>query len=111
MPFVKQEKCKRGHLLDEKNTYLYTRKDGRVGRNCRKCRNKHTRWKRNPHARYKGDRCEICEFVAINECQLDVHHRDGNHDNNAETNLQTLCANCHRLVSLMQEQFKNMQSR
>jgi 5-methylcytosine-specific restriction endonuclease McrA len=30
-------------------------------------------------------------------CQLDVHHRDGDHANNNEQNLMTLCANCHRL--------------
>jgi 5-methylcytosine-specific restriction endonuclease McrA len=111
MPFVKQEKCKRGHLLDEKNTYLFKRKDGRLSRSCRKCRNKQTRLKRNPHARHKGDHCEICQFVPVHECQLDVHHLDGNHANNDRANLQTVCANCHRLLTLMQNQFRNKDSR
>ena len=31
------------------------------------------------------------------EWQLEVDHIDGNHDNNEESNLQTLCACCHRL--------------
>jgi 5-methylcytosine-specific restriction endonuclease McrA len=29
--------------------------------------------------------------------QLDVDHIDGDHTNNELNNLQTLCANCHRL--------------
>jgi 5-methylcytosine-specific restriction endonuclease McrA len=29
--------------------------------------------------------------------QLDVDHIDGNHANDDPSNLQTLCANCHRL--------------
>lgn len=41
--------------------------------------------------------CEHCGFVAIHRCQLDVDHIDGNHFNNDTSNLQTLCANCHRL--------------
>lgn len=106
MPFVKQETCKRGHPLDEANTYLHKRKDGRVMRGCRKCRNYYTRLRKRPHIAFKGDHCEICSFVAIHECQLDVHHLDGNHKNNAAGNLQTLCANCHRLVTFMMEHGK-----
>ena len=26
---------------------------------------------------------------------LEVHHKDGNHENNLEENLQLLCPNCH----------------
>lgn len=33
----------------------------------------------------------------MHHCQLDVDHIDGNHSNNKLSNLQTLCANCHRL--------------
>lgn len=49
------------------------------------------------YARYKGDRCECCGFVAVHPCQLDVDHLDGNGANHDPSNLQTLCANCHRL--------------
>jgi 5-methylcytosine-specific restriction endonuclease McrA len=41
--------------------------------------------------------CEICGFKPDHYCQLDVDHKDGNHRNNDQDNLQTLCANCHRL--------------
>jgi 5-methylcytosine-specific restriction endonuclease McrA len=41
--------------------------------------------------------CELCGFVAVHPCQLDVDHIDGNHKNNRMSNLQTLCSNCHRL--------------
>ena len=41
--------------------------------------------------------CEKCGFIAKHRCQLDVDHIDGDHDNNLESNLQTLCSNCHRV--------------
>lgn len=46
---------------------------------------------------FRGDSCELCGFVATWSGQLDVDHIDGNHFNNKPNNLQTLCANCHRL--------------
>ena len=50
-----------------------------------------TLWKiKKPH-------CERCGFIADDPCQLDVHHIDRNNKNNNQSNLQTLCANCHRL--------------
>ncbi len=42
-------------------------------------------------------KCTICGFEAKHRVQLDVDHIDGNHTNNDESNLQLLCANCHRL--------------
>jgi 5-methylcytosine-specific restriction endonuclease McrA len=44
-----------------------------------------------------GDVCGRCGFVPVVLAQLDVHHRDGDHSNNAPENLETICANCHRL--------------
>lgn len=44
-----------------------------------------------------GVSCERCGFVAVHPAQLDVHHKDLNHSNNEKENLETLCANCHRL--------------
>lgn len=45
--------------------------------------------------------CEMCGFIAIHRVQLDVDHIDGNHQNSEQTNLQTICANCHRLKTVM----------
>jgi len=41
--------------------------------------------------------CDKCGFKAEDKCQLDVDHIDGDHNNNEQSNLQILCANCHRL--------------
>jgi 5-methylcytosine-specific restriction endonuclease McrA len=49
------------------------------------------------YQRYKNPACERCGFVAVDPLQLDVHHRDHNHHNNHPENLETVCANCHRL--------------
>ena len=57
--------------------------------------------KKNSNAKnykmHKKDYCELCGFVAKHSSQLDVDHIDGNSFNNNVDNLQTLCANCHRL--------------
>lgn len=50
------------------------------------------------------EKCERCNFIPAHVCQLDVDHIDGNHKNNDPTNLQTLCANCHRLKSWQERQ-------
>jgi 5-methylcytosine-specific restriction endonuclease McrA len=47
--------------------------------------------------RTKNDHCNKCGFVAEDPIQLDVDHIDGNPSNNDPSNTQTLCANCHRL--------------
>ena len=57
---------------------------------CWKCRI-------NDYRKHKKDHCEYCGFVAIHMVQLDVDHIDGDRTNNSIENLQTLCANCHRL--------------
>jgi 5-methylcytosine-specific restriction endonuclease McrA len=48
------------------------------------------------YKKYKKDKCEKCDFKG-DPIQLDVHHKDHNRKNNSPDNLQTLCANCHRL--------------
>jgi hypothetical protein len=60
------------------------------------CRNKYNQY-RSRQFKNKKDYCESCGFIAEHRSQLDVDHIDGNHNNNDMTNLQTLCANCHRL--------------
>ena len=59
------------------------------------------------HILHKGDICELCGFVPINKVQLDVDHIDGNHENNDPSNLQTLCANCHRLKTYMNKDWQS----
>ena len=51
----------------------------------------------SPHRLHKKKTCETCGFVPMHPCQLDVDHIDGNHNNNEESNLQTICKNCHAL--------------
>ena len=55
-----------------------------------------------PYIRFKKDVCQRCGFVPEHKSQLDVDHIDGDHNNNYEDNLQTLCANCHRLKTALQ---------
>jgi hypothetical protein len=50
-----------------------------------------------PYAVHKKDACEKCGFIPVHASQLDVDHIDGDRWNNDIANLQTLCANCHRL--------------
>lgn len=54
-----------------------------------------------PYRRFKKEKCDFCGFVPVHSCQLDVDHKDGNKNNNSLENLQTLCANCHRLKTLL----------
>jgi hypothetical protein len=61
---------------------------------CREC---HDILYRKPYKAFKKEHCEECGFVAVHRIQLDVHHIDHDHNNNVESNLKTLCANCHRL--------------
>lgn len=51
-----------------------------------------------PHRKHLKDSCERCGFIPERLCQLDVHHLNGDHSDNRPENLQTLCANCHRLT-------------
>ena len=53
--------------------------------------------RKRPYRAFVKDQCERCGFIPEHLCQLDVDHKDADHKNNAPENLQTLCANCHRL--------------
>lgn len=66
---------------------------------CRRCKKEVYD---KPYLNHRKDYCEMCGFVPTNMCQLDVDHIDGNHINNTPDNLQTLCANCHRLKTYIQ---------
>lgn len=49
-----------------------------------------------PWLKHRGDSCESCSYRPFFKRALDVHHRDGDKDNNETYNLMTLCATCHR---------------
>lgn len=63
--------------------------------------------KARPYLIFKKDVCECCGFKPTHLCQLDVDHIDGNHNNNALENLQTLCANCHRLKTFLNRDWED----
>lgn len=67
----------------------------------------HPRWTGNNYKRFRKTFCEYCKFIALQPCQLDVDHIDGDKKNNSPENLQTLCANCHRLKSWENDDYKN----
>ena len=70
------------------------------GNQIYRCRTAHMfdeHLRRRPHLVFRESTCSKCGFVPEHLSQLDVDHIDGNNSNNSPENLQTLCANCHRL--------------
>jgi hypothetical protein len=45
----------------------------------------------------KKNKCEQCNFIAEDKCQLDIVYKDNNKKNKDKSNLKTLCANCSRI--------------
>ena len=72
----------------------------RLGKKCGSCRKK-------PWTVFKKDVCQLCGFVPVHRVQLDVDHIDANKMNNDPNNLQTLCANCHRLKTYLNSDWLN----
>jgi hypothetical protein len=62
---------------------------------------------RKPYTLFKKNYCECCGFIPVHMCQLDVDHIDGNKENNNPENFRTLCANCHRLKTRIEEDYLN----
>jgi 5-methylcytosine-specific restriction endonuclease McrA len=70
---------------------------------CRSCeRTLYPSSKPIGYRKFKNICCDACGFIPLHKCQLDVDHIDGDHSNNNPDNLQTLCANCHRLKTYIQ---------
>lgn len=57
----------------------------------------------------RGVRCESCGLVEWmgQPIPLEMHHLDGDTDNNLESNLQLLCPNCHALTGTHKRRNKN----
>jgi len=71
------------------------------------CYTVYRRWKKeHVYTKYKKEFCEKCPFIPAHPSQLDVDHIDGNHSNHNPENLQTLCANCHRLKTINNQDYK-----
>jgi len=53
--------------------------------------------KRSLKENYKIHQCEKCKLTKWNNelIPLELHHIDGDHNNNNLNNLQLLCPNCH----------------
>lgn len=58
------------------------------------------------YRKLRDSKCYGCDFIPIDVCQLDVHHIDKCNKNNSPENLVTLCANCHRLITKINNQRK-----
>lgn len=82
-------------------------------KHCGSCRSILRRYKPNTQSliemiKYKAELnpCMECGFIPKNKCQLDIDHIDGYNGNNEAKNLQILCANCHRLKTLHNNDYK-----
>lgn len=75
----------------------------RAGRRRKARRREHDgRTLKRPYRKHLGLACCRCGFVPEHSCQLDVDHVNRNHKDNEPSNLQTLCANCHRLKTYLE---------
>ncbi len=72
---------------------------------CNICHKKRYR-KHKAYTKFKKDSCEECGFVPVHSCQLDVDHINGDHGDDSEENLRTLCANCHRLKTYLNKDWE-----
>lgn len=99
--------CKGCKKNIDRDNFLLRKKGSRKGhltsKYCKSCDIKRIRsyGENDEYRQHKLNQCRICGFEG-HPCQLDVNHIDGNHMNNNLINLETLCANCHRLVTFYQ---------
>ena len=100
----KQFTRKKSHLLSKSGLYFC----------CRKCKDEAQRiggpiklshygngesdYRKTAFETY-ANKCAICNYDKYKSV-LEVHHIDGNRENNSKENLIILCANCHRSITL-----------
>ena len=101
---------------DKAEEFFYLSKTGKRAKTCKSCKSaeykarygslplekkqERIRYHReydHPWCVYKKDICRRCGFTSGYSCQLTVDHIDRDKSNNSESNLQTLCHNCHHL--------------
>lgn len=98
------QKCGEFHCQATGKSKLGFTKYKKLCSSCHKAKyNQSKNGRQMGYTLYKKDTCEICGFVPVNRCQLDVDHIDGDKTNSNPNNLQTLCANCHRLKTYKQK--------
>jgi len=80
---------------NEKQFKGYSKAGSEVYRNvCQACHKGGNHYR--PWQVHRGEECELCGYEPLWFRSLDVHHRDGDKENNDPDNLMTLCATCHR---------------
>lgn len=52
---------------------------------------------KNGYRLQKKNKCEKCNFIATDKCQLDIIYKDNNKLNKDKNNIKIYCANCSRL--------------
>lgn len=85
--------------------------ENRINWRCYTAFVKDRRNRQSPWRIFKKTSCEKCGFIPQHSSQLDVDHIDGNKKNNDPSNLQTLCANCHRLKTHLNRDWENEQNK
>ena len=83
------------------NLFEYKSNKKFCSRRCKERSKESRTFSKRPYRLFVADKCSNCGFIPIHICQLDVDHIDGNRNNNNILNLQTLCANCHRLKTYL----------
>jgi len=59
------------------------------------------KWKEDQGCNNKGQYgFPACTSQISDPCQLDINHIDGNNHNRNFNNIEVLCANCHRVVTV-----------
>lgn len=96
MPRYQQGLCRCGNRQTSNGLYKGRRVFKRICHQCKQ--NKSRNYTKLPY-------CEICGFEAKIQMQLDIDHIDGDHTNEDLSNLQTLCANCHRYKTYLNKDF------
>jgi len=88
------------------NTFILKSNKRFCSRKCKWSSMERRTFKKRRYRLSLESKCSSCGFIPLHICQLDVDHIDGNNKNNETSNLQTLCANCHRLKTYINKDWK-----